>query len=258
MPTVVAVANQKGGVGKTSTTVNLAAVCAGFGHRVLVVDADPQANATSIVDVEIDAETRTLNDVLVATSAGTVKTGALSAAIAEAGPAWKGVDIVPAERDLANRDADNSPGREHLLSRAADGALDDYDVVIIDCPPALGSLTLMALTAADKVLIVSTPRTSSVDGVDELVTTINTVRSYYNHKLAVAGILINQWRNDRLDRVVWRDQLRATYRGLVIDHFLPEREVVATAATNHVPVPRKDGYPYIAAMEAVAAHILEA
>lgn len=256
MTTIIAVANQKGGVGKTSTTINLADAYSRFGHHVLIIDADPQANATSIVDAEVDIETRTLNDVLVATSAGTVKTGALSAAITGASPAWKGIDIVPAERSLANRDSDNSPGREYLLSRAADGALEDYDVVLIDCPPALGSLTLMALTAADKVLIVSEPRASSVEGVDELNTTIDTVRSYYNQQLTVAGIVINRWRNDRLDRTVWRDQLRATYGDLVIDHPLPEREVVATAATNRVPIPRREGYSYLAPLEAVANLIL--
>ena len=137
-----------------------------------------------------------------------------------------------------------------------DGAIDDYDAVIIDCPPSLGALTLSALTAATSVLIVTEPRASSVDGVAELTTTISTVQRYYNKELTTAGILINRWRNDRLDRAVWRQELAAIYGAAMIDHPLPEREVVAVAATNRVPVPKREAYDYVAAIEAVARHVL--
>lgn len=253
---VIAVANQKGGVGKTATTVNLAAALARNGSRALVIDADPQANATSILDVELDVESRTLHDVLTAVVTSQAGAGALAAAIHPAGPAWTGIDVVPAQRELASREADNSPGREFHLRTAMDGAVEGYDVVIIDCPPSLGALTLGALTAATSVLIVTEPRASSVDGVAELAVTIDTVRRYYNKKLTTAGILINRWRSDRLDRAVWRQELGAIYGAAVIDHPLPEREVVAVAATNRVPVPRREAYDYVAAIEAVARHVL--
>jgi len=136
------------------------------------------------------------------------------------------------------------------------GAIEEYNVVLIDCPPSLGALTLSALTAATSVLIVTEPRASSVDGVAELTVTIDTVKRYYNPGLSVAGILINRWRSDRLDRAVWRDELRAVYGVTVIDHPLPEREVVAVAATNRVPVPKREAYDYVAAIEAVARHVL--
>ena len=253
---VIAVANQKGGVGKTATTVNLADALARNGSRVLVIDADPQSNATAILDVELDVESRTLHDVLTAVATSQAGAGALAAAIHPAGPAWTGIDVIPAQRELASREADTSPGREFHLRAAMDGAVEGYDVVIIDCPPSLGALTLGALTAATGVLIVTEPRASSVDGVAELAVTIDTVRRYYNKELTTAGILINRWRNDRLDRAVWREELTALYGAAMIDHPLPEREVVAVAATNRVPVPRREAYDYVAAIEAVARHIL--
>jgi len=253
---IIAVANQKGGVGKTATTVNLADALARNGHRVLVIDADPQANATSILDVELNVESRTLHDVLTAVATGQAGPGALAAALHPAGPAWDGIDVVPAQRELASREADTAPGREFHLRTAMDGAINDYDAVIIDCPPSLGALTLSALTAATSVLIVTEPRASSVDGVAELTVTIDTVRRYYNPGLSVAGILINRWRSDRLDRAVWRQELHNTYGRAIIDHPLPEREVIAVAATNRVPVPRREAPAYVAAIEAVARHVL--
>ena len=253
---VIAVANQKGGVGKTATTVNLADALARNGRRVLVIDADPQANATSILDVELDVESRTLHDVLTAVATGQAGAGALAAAIHPASPAWTGIDVIPAQRELASREADTSPGREFHLRTAMDGAIEEHDVVLIDCPPSLGALTLSALTAATSVLIVTEPRASSVDGVAELSVTIDTVRRYYNPGVSVAGILINRWRSDRLDRAVWRQELTNTYGRTIIDHPLPEREVVAVAATNRVPVPRREAYDYVASVEAVARHVL--
>ena len=254
----IAVANQKGGVGKTAITVNLAARLATEASRaVLVIDSDAQANATDILDAVPEPGELNLNDILTAVAGGQAGPGCAAQAIRHAGPAWPGVDVLPAERSLASRETDIAPGREFRLRTALEGVATAYNVVLIDCPPALGTLTLAALTAADQVLIVTEPRASSVAGVAELAATINTVRTYYNAQLEVAGIVLNKWRRDRHDRIAWRDELQATYGDLVIDHFLPEREVVAIAATNQVPVPHAEAGDWVNALTAVARHLTQ-
>lgn len=254
--TTIAVANQKGGVGKTSTTVNLAARFTAAGHRVLVIDADPQANATRTMDVNPSPDSLSLLDVLVAVAQDPHgSTGIASQAIRPAGHAWTGIDVIASERNLAAIDTNASLGREFWLRDALEGATDDYDVVLIDCPPSLASLTLTALGAADQVLIVTSARATAVDGVDELLRTISIIRRT-NARLTIAGIVINLWRDYR-DRALWRDVLRQEHPDLLIDHMLPEREVVAVAATNGVPVPRGEAPNYVNALDAIAMTITE-
>lgn len=251
---IIAVANQKGGVGKTSTTVNLAARLAAAGRRVLVIDADPQANATTTMDVMADSGALSLLDVLAAVSQdpqGSV--GIASQAVRPAGAAWGGIDVITSERNLAAIDANASPGREFWLRDALQGATKRYDVVLIDCPPSLASLTLTALGAADQVLVVTSARATAVDGVTELLRTISIIQRT-NPRLTVAGIVINLWRDYR-DRALWRDALRQTYPTMLIDHVLPEREVVAVAATNGVPVPLHEARDYVLALDAIAHHL---
>ena len=252
---VIAVCNQKGGVGKTATTMNLADALTRAGRRVLVVDADPQSNATKhLIAGDLDADALTLLDVLTAAADDAeANRGVLAEAIRPASPAWGGVRVVPAERKLAGIDGGGA-GRVFWLRDAMDGALDDVDDVLIDCPPALGALTLTALGAADKVLIVTEARDDSVEGVEELLRTIGYAKRT-NRDLSVAGIVINKWQ-DREDPTYWRRALREARPDLLIDHDLPNREIVAKAATNCVPVPRSEGRDYVAALDAVAAILI--
>lgn len=250
---ILAITNQKGGVGKTSTTVNLAAILAAQGQRVLVIDADPQANATAITTPSLDAQALSLHDVLTAVAVGQAGEGSITQAVVPS--AWDGVDIVPAERALASQESDAAPGREFRLRTALAGVRERWDHILIDCPPSLGTLTISSLTAADRVLIVSEPRASAVAGVEGIISTLEQIQRFYNPDLTLSGIVLNRWRSDRRDRALWRGYLMETYPGAVLDHPLPEREVVATAATNGVPVPREEARDYHNALSAIAAEI---
>lgn len=230
---IIAVCNQKGGVGKTTIATNLAHLLSRYG-TVLLVDADPQGNATTTVGIELSKSSFTLNDVLAGVAAGQAPT-VIHQAIIQAPPAWGEVDILPSDRLLAPRQEDVSIGRESRLRTALSAVADDYEHIVIDCPPNLGVLTTNALFAADSALIVTTSRESSVDGVSEMVTTIAAVRSYYNPQLSLAGILLNQHREDRIDRRQWREFLQDSFGSFFLPDYIAEREYVAHAATNHRP-----------------------
>lgn len=234
---VIAVSNQKGGVGKTAVTLGLADVLARQGRRVLVIDADPQANATAGLGLGPDVQF-TLNDVLtVDPDTRQVSPGVLAQAVVPAGEGWTGVDVVASERVLAGREQDQDLGREYRLQLSMQGVVDErWDVVLIDCPPSLGQLTVNALTAANAALLITEPRASSVDGLAQVMQTVATVRQHFNAELRLAGVVVNQYRADRRDAVKWVGNLRADYAGRLLEPFLPSREVVAVAASDALPL----------------------
>ncbi|MDY5160975.1 ParA family protein [Actinotignum urinale] len=236
---IVAVCNQKGGVGKTTVAVNLAyRLDPGERRRNLVIDADPQGNATTICGIELAPQDLTLNDALAAVASGSPASHAKDA-IRVASDAWN-MDVMPSNRLLASRETDVSLGRESRLQAIIEAVKDDYGHIVIDCPPSLGMLTTNALVAADKALIVTTPRETSVDGVAEMVNTIATVRTHYNPRLTLAGILINEWRSDRVDRRLWAEALESYYHDYVLPRFIPERESIAKACSAHTPITDED------------------
>jgi chromosome partitioning protein len=236
---ILAICNQKGGVGKTTLATNLAVRMKGpTGKPNLLVDCDPQGNATTTLGVEIKPGDFTLNDVLAAVatgSAGSVARGA----ILNIKESWS-LDLLPADRLLASRESDTSLGRETRLATVTEELREDYGHIIIDCPPAIGMLTTNALVAADKALIVTQARETSVDGVSEMVSTIATIRSHYNPRLTLAGIVLNAYRPDRTDRRAWADKLREYFGNYLFDVSIPEREAIAAAATRHEPIPASD------------------
>ncbi|MGH9081040.1 MAG: ParA family protein [Acidimicrobiales bacterium] len=187
MTDVLAVANQKGGVAKTTTVHSLGAASAEEGRRTLVVDLDPQACLTYSLGFDPDGLDRSLHDVF-------VQRAGLADVILPV-PGVGSLDLVPATIDLAGSEVHllTRTGREHVLERALAPVVDRYDLVLIDCPPSLGVLTINGLTAADGVLIPLQCEALSHRGVGQLLETIEDVRAFANRGLSVRGIIATMY-----------------------------------------------------------------
>jgi len=183
MVKVIAVANQKGGVAKTTTVQSLGVALAEQGRRVLVVDLDPQACLTFSLGFDPDGLDLSLHDVLVRRAG--------LAEVVKPVREVPGLFLVPATIDLAGAEVHllSRPEREHVLSQALDPVLPDYEAVIIDCPPSLGVLTINGLTAAEAVIVPLQCEALSHRGVGQLLETIEDVRQFANHRLRVLGVI---------------------------------------------------------------------
>lgn len=183
MAKIIAVANQKGGVGKTTTAVNLSACLAAMAYRTLLVDLDPQGNASSGVGVDRDAVTISAYDVVA---------GEASAAEATVPTAVEGLACIPSRTDLAAAEVElvDAPARDRHLRDKLAAVRSVYDYILIDCPPSLTLLTINALVAADSVLVPIQAEYYALEGMARLLDTIEGVRSRLNRRLEVEGMLL--------------------------------------------------------------------
>ena len=229
MGEIIACANQKGGVGKTTTVVNLASFLARSGRRILIVDLDPQGNATSgvgLVSREVD---RSIYPVLVAN-------GSLQDLIAAA--SIEGLSIIPSSRDLAGAEVELVPlaGRERRLARALAPVRDDFDYVLMDCPPSLGLLTVNALTAADSVLIPIQCEYYALEGLGQLLSTIELVRAHLNPELAIKGVVLTMFDARTTLSSDVSAEVRRHMGDLVFDTHIPRSVRLAEAPSYGRPI----------------------
>lgn len=243
----VALANQKGGVGKSTSTINLARAGQRKGHRVLVYDADPQGNVSSALaatPLERDENgvvtQSTVADVLVPQARFAVPLREVIVPTIYG----EGVDLAPAAIALASVEEMLVPSkdREVVMRGTLDPVLADYDLVLIDCPPSLQLLTINALVAADDVLVIAQPQLWSTDGMSELRRTVSLVRDRFNPNLGYAGVLMSMWQGTTEQRATKRNrQALADIReyfpeAAVLEPFIPYRTGIGGAVEDGVPL----------------------
>ena len=228
MAKIIAVANQKGGVGKTTTSVNLSAALADFGKRVLLVDCDPQGNATSGFGINKSTVAHTIYDVL---------TDNLDVKYALQFTPY-GVTVLPSNVNLAGAEVElvSEFARENKLRAALDTIRDEYDYILIDCPPSLGLLTVNSLTAADSIIIPIQCEFYALEGVTQLLNTIEIVKNNLNPLLAIEGIVLTMFDvRTRLNQQVV-EEVRKNFGGLVYDTLIPRSVRLSEAPSYGKPV----------------------
>ncbi|WP_099974048.1 MULTISPECIES: ParA family protein [Lactobacillaceae] len=229
MVLTIAIANQKGGVGKTTTTINLGACLADFGQRVLIIDVDPQGNATSGLGVKKAEVEKDIYDVL-------VNEYPLEDVIIKT--KHKNLDIVPATIQLAGAEMEltSMMARETRLKSGLERVENDYDIVLIDCPPSLGQLSTNAFTASDSIIIPVQSEYYALEGLSQLLNTIRLVQKHFNKDLAIEGVLMTMLdaRTNLGAQVV--EEVQSYFEDKVYKVIVPRNTRLAEAPSYGMPI----------------------
>jgi chromosome partitioning protein len=219
---IIVVTNQKGGVGKTTTTVNLAAYLAKSGQRVLLIDLDPQGNSTSGLGIDKEVVRKSLYDVLVrGTPAQEIRIGTGA----------DGLDLIPSSVVLAAAEVElvSQIARENRLKQAIEEIQSEYDYIIIDCPPSLGILTVNGLVSADHVLIPVQTEYYALEGLSQLLHTIQRVRVSLNPQLSLLGVLLTMYNKHTLLSRQVEEEVKKHFPNKVFETIIPRNIRLAEA-----------------------------